>query len=160
MESQYQQCKAVFGVYYCSVCVLIDNDVNKQIYHCEGCGICRIGARQNFFHCSVCIGCISIFDLATHQCQEGLMRSKCPICLEELFSSTKQCQAAKCGHYIHSVCLSEMLKANLYKCPQCCKALVNMQSAYQRLNEEISLVPMPEEYRDLVVQIHCNECNL
>jgi len=88
------------------------------------------------------------------------MRGQCSVCLEELFSSTTTSQPAKCGHYIHGKCLKELLKANIYKCPTCCKALVDLSEYYSSLEEEIASVQMPEEYRDLEVEILCNDCNL
>lgn len=41
--------------YYCSICKLWSDDVNKHIYHCDDCGICRVGRglEKDFFHCKV-----------------------------------------------------------------------------------------------------------
>lgn len=41
--------------YYCSICKLWSDDVNKPIYHCDDCGICRVGhgLDKDFFHCKV-----------------------------------------------------------------------------------------------------------
>lgn len=41
--------------YYCDVCKLWDDDLQKSIYHCNDCGICRIGKGlgKDFFHCKV-----------------------------------------------------------------------------------------------------------
>jgi RING finger/CHY zinc finger protein 1 len=52
-----------------------------------------------------------------------------------------------------------MLKAGVYKCPVCCKALINLSRYYADLEEEIAQVQMPEEYREMQVNIHCNDCN-
>lgn len=48
-------CGARAAWYYCNVCKLWDDDVNKSIYHCDDCGICRIGAGlgKDFIHCKV-----------------------------------------------------------------------------------------------------------
>lgn len=45
--------------YYCNVCKLWSDDVNKHIYHCDDCGICRVGRglEKDFFHCKV-RGCL------------------------------------------------------------------------------------------------------
>lgn len=42
--------------YYCNICKLWSDDVNKHIYHCDECGICRVGRglEKDFFHCKVC----------------------------------------------------------------------------------------------------------
>lgn len=41
--------------YYCGICKLWSDDVNKPIYHCDECGICRVGhgLDKDFFHCKV-----------------------------------------------------------------------------------------------------------
>lgn len=41
--------------YYCNICKLWSDDVNKPIYHCDECGICRVGhgLDKDFFHCKV-----------------------------------------------------------------------------------------------------------
>ena len=41
--------------YYCGVCKLWDDDLEKSIYHCNDCGICRVGEGlgKDFFHCKV-----------------------------------------------------------------------------------------------------------
>lgn len=44
--------------YYCGICKLWSDDVNKPIYHCDDCGICRVGhgLDKDFFHCKVRFG--------------------------------------------------------------------------------------------------------
>ncbi|KAG8528069.1 uncharacterized protein KY384_006985 [Bacidia gigantensis] len=46
-------CDQVASWYYCDVCKLWDDDVEKDIYHCNDCGICRVGKGigKDFFHC-------------------------------------------------------------------------------------------------------------
>lgn len=41
--------------YYCDICKLWDDDLQKHIYHCNDCGICRLGQGlgKDFFHCKV-----------------------------------------------------------------------------------------------------------
>lgn len=52
--------------YYCNICKLWSDDVNKPIYHCDECGICRVGhgLDKDFFHCKVGI-------LLLHRDQRG-----------------------------------------------------------------------------------------
>ena len=38
-------CKIKFGVYYCNICHLYENE-NTEIYHCDKCNICRKGKRN------------------------------------------------------------------------------------------------------------------
>lgn len=49
-------CGECAAQYYCNICKLWSDDVNKPIYHCEDCGICRVGhgLDKDFFHCKVC----------------------------------------------------------------------------------------------------------
>ena len=49
------RCHECTAWYYCDVCKLWDDDVEKSIYHCNECGICRIGEGlgKDFFHCKV-----------------------------------------------------------------------------------------------------------
>lgn len=49
-------CGECAAQYYCNVCKLWSDDVNKPIYHCDDCGICRVGhgLDKDFFHCKAC----------------------------------------------------------------------------------------------------------
>lgn len=49
------KCGESAASYYCSVCKLWSDDVDKHIYHCDECGICRVGhgLEKDFFHCKV-----------------------------------------------------------------------------------------------------------
>lgn len=48
-------CSRSAAHYYCNVCKLWNDDVEKNIYHCDDCGICRVGRGlgKDFFHCKV-----------------------------------------------------------------------------------------------------------
>lgn len=50
------KCGESAAQYYCNICKLWSDDVNKPIYHCDECGICRVGhgLDKDFFHCKVC----------------------------------------------------------------------------------------------------------
>lgn len=49
------KCNESAASYYCSICKLWSDDVDKHIYHCDECGICRVGhgLEKDFFHCKV-----------------------------------------------------------------------------------------------------------
>lgn len=49
------KCGESAASYYCSICKLWSDDVDKHIYHCDECGICRVGhgLEKDFFHCKV-----------------------------------------------------------------------------------------------------------
>lgn len=49
------KCGESAASYYCSICKLWSDDLDKHIYHCDDCGICRVGhgLEKDFFHCKV-----------------------------------------------------------------------------------------------------------
>lgn len=49
------ECGESAASYFCNICKLWSDDVNKHIYHCDDCGICRVGRglEKDFFHCKV-----------------------------------------------------------------------------------------------------------
>jgi RING finger/CHY zinc finger protein 1 len=76
-----------------------------------------------------------------------------------MHTSRKALHVPKCGHILHKSCLDRLISnGHTYTCPTCNKALFDMNSYYSRLEQEIQATPMPEEYRSLVVEILCNEC--
>ena len=52
---QCRDCGERAAWYYCGVCKLWDDDLEKYIYHCDDCGICRLGKGlgKDFYHCKV-----------------------------------------------------------------------------------------------------------
>lgn len=52
------ECGESAASYYCNICKLWSDDMNKHIYHCDDCGICRVGRglEKDFFHCKVRLG--------------------------------------------------------------------------------------------------------
>lgn len=152
-SSSCQQCLIRFGIYCCLICKLHD-DIDKEQYHCEKCGLCRIG--RNNYHCDKCNIC-RVSDIE-HICN-NFKDSQCPICFEELFSSTTEFfSLSKCGHSMHKSCFLEYSKSS-FKCPLCNKSYLNLDSYNQILKEEVENTPMPEEYKNIKVTIICNECN-
>jgi len=83
-------CGTQFGDYFCKSCTLYDSSSSsKGIFHCDGCGVCRTGGAENFFHCDECNACISIKVKDEHRHIEDATKRDCPICLQEMFSSTE-----------------------------------------------------------------------
>lgn len=153
-------CKIKFGNYYCSICNLFD-DSDKGQYHCSKCNICRVGGKDNFFHCSECNMCLSKNIQEEHQIKcnkKNYFKENCAFCQEDMFTSIKPVQIVKCGHVFHSHCLIENLKKNNYKCPYCFKAIIDVTEMYKFMDHEIESVQMPDEYKDTVFNIFCNEC--
>jgi RING finger and CHY zinc finger domain-containing protein 1 len=92
----------------------------------------------------------------THRCIEKRLKQNCPVCLDDLFSSTKGISFLPCHHAIHSSCFQEMIKNKSFKCPLCNKLMLELDN--ELLDLEIQNTPMPDEYKDLKVNILCNEC--
>jgi RING finger/CHY zinc finger protein 1 len=148
------ECGSLFGAYFCEVCNLYDDDLSKQQFHCHECGICRVGGRENFFHCSTCGACYSVELRNNHVCVPNSMQRDCPICYEYLFDSLQAPQVLRCGHTIHRKCLEAYSTHGGYTCPLC-----NMREAWNVLDEEIRLTPMPDEYAACRVPVLCNDCH-
>lgn len=152
-----KHCHQSLARYYCAVCNLWDDDPNKEIFHCDECRICRRGRRDQYIHCIRCAGCIKTDCFDTHKCLEGSLQSSCPICSENLFSTTTPVMFMPCGHAIHFICHQEHTK-NSYQCPICLKSLSNMSHFFQRIDELMANQKMPEEYEKVRAQILCNDC--
>lgn len=147
-----EDCSALMGIFYCEVCHLL-TDIDREIYHCYKCGMCRVGGRDNFKHCDkcgVCVpknsdhgNCMNIYD--------------CPICMEDIKTSTLGFMKMRCGHYIHSYCFKGLIENDI-KCPTCLRCIVDPEKYNDAMEREINLTPMPKEYDDMMVKIMCNEC--
>lgn len=150
-------CKKNFGRYFCAVCKFWDNDPNKSIYHCEFCGLCRIGKGLgiDFQHCKKCDACLSMASFDTHKCVENKLKGNCPICHDEMFTSVLPVSILDCSHAIHTSCLTDYLKTN-FKCPLCNKTIGRF--SWRRMDRAINDTPMPPEYRNVLVTVHCNDC--
>jgi len=150
-------CDTVFGsAHFCAVCKLYD-DTNKGQFHCEGCGICRVGGRDQYTHCFTCGLCLPR-DKA-HKCIQDTSHNNCPVCMEDIHNSRDGAHIPPCSHLLHYKCYSEMLDQGLYACPTCGLAMVDMSSAWRRVDREVQSTPMPREYADLHRVILCRDCN-
>lgn len=156
-------CKVQFAETYCETCKLWDNEGTKKgIFHCDDCGICRVGGRENFFHCSSCGACYGLALKDNHRCIEKAMQSDCPVCLENLFTSTKVVSVLPCGHTIHHACL-EILRRDgeglrSMRCPICQRTLLqNPQAVWDHLRRTQRLYPLDPPDRKKV-EISCHDC--
>lgn len=154
-------CKEVMGDYYCNSCKLWSDDPDKPIYHCEECDICRVGHGHGIdtFHCEKCGICMALTVKDNHKCIEKAANSGCPICLEDLFSSTKPTVFMPCGHPIHSFCFKEYTK-RFYRCPICAKSIFDTSALFRMVDEEIRCEVLPPELANKRVRIVCQDCHL
>lgn len=152
-------CQSELANYYCLKCKLYDNDPTKDIYHCDKCGICRLGLGlgKDFYHCDECNICLSIDLKERHRCLSNTTHCNCPICNEYLFTSVNKVVFMKCGHLIHQSCYDELSKHS-YKCPICKKTVVNVETQFRILDQEIRQLPLPAPYSSWRCIISCNDC--
>lgn len=153
-------CKKQLSRYYCDICKFHDDDPTKNIFHCPDCGICRIGKGIGIdvFHCKKCGTCLGLSLKDSHICIENNLRSNCPICHSDLFSSREGSMLLKCGHAMHTSCFHEFIKSYSYKCPLCGKSIADLSSSWQRLDQDIAAQPMLPEYAKAKCEIYCNDC--
>jgi hypothetical protein len=111
VSNQCTSCEATFARYFCSVCVFYDNSPDKDVYHCDDCGICRVGKGlgKDNFHCEKCNACVSMESRDNHKCIAKSLDANCPICSVYLFTSTDPVVFMRCGHTMHSHCMSIFL---------------------------------------------------
>nr|XP_048702783.1 RING finger and CHY zinc finger domain-containing protein 1 isoform X2 [Caretta caretta] len=140
-QQSCEDCSSMFGEYYCGICHLFDKD--KKQYHCEKCGICRIGPKEDFFHCSKCNLCLALSFQGKHK---------------DIHTSRVGAHVLPCGHLLHRTCYEDMLKEG-YRCPLCMHSALDMSRYWRQLDDEVAQTPMPTEYRNMMVEILCNDCS-
>mmetsp|Transcript_25273 Transcript_25273/g.49446 ORF Transcript_25273/g.49446 Transcript_25273/m.49446 type:complete len:150 (-) Transcript_25273:199-648(-) len=92
-----------------------------------------------------------------HKCFRGSMDADCPVCGEYMFTSTRPVRFMQCGHCIHSQCY-EQYSRHHYTCPLCRKSLADMSLWFQRIDQVLQTHVMPEEFKNTMARIHCNDC--
>ncbi|KAI8137260.1 zinc-ribbon-domain-containing protein [Fennellomyces sp. T-0311] len=151
------QCGEQVAQYYCDKCKLWDDNPQNHTYHCDACGICRNGPKDNFFHCPTCNVCMTVSMRNNHRCIERSLESDCPICGEYMFTSRTTVTFMPCGHCIHKPCYTAYSQTS-YQCPTCLKSMTDMSEYFALLDREIAEQPMPQDYKDYVSHIFCNDC--
>lgn len=144
-------CGICFGYYFCAICNIFD-DIDKDYVHCNKCNICRVARGRKIVHCDTCEMCY--MDEFKHKC---INIDDCPICYDSVKTCTSGVRILNCGHKLHTQCYIDLLKTN-YKCPICKKSVADMSQMFQIMDQQISLQQMPEEYKDIKVDIFCNDC--
>ena len=94
-----------------------------------------------------------------HKCVERVSRSNCPVCQEDIHTSRIPSQIPPCNHLIHKTCFDDMVSHGQFACPVCGVSMMNMADVWGVYDQEIAETPMPEEYRDLLANILCRDCN-
>uniref|UniRef100_A0A7S2SN11 Uncharacterized protein n=1 Tax=Mucochytrium quahogii TaxID=96639 RepID=A0A7S2SN11_9STRA len=144
--------------YYCEICRMWSDDENKRVFHCEKCGLCRIGKREDFIHCDKCNLCLPPSLFRDHECVDS--NNNCAICGEFLQTSVVPVTLLRCGHALHSTCFTTAQRKHLFYCPLCRKSFVDPSEVpYQQYEQEIAACEMPEEFRGVIAEVSCNDCN-
>ncbi|KAL8141973.1 hypothetical protein V2J09_015005 [Rumex salicifolius] len=137
-------CQFSMAKHYCRICRLFDDDRLGR-----GLGI-------DFFHCMKCNACMSP-TLLEHVCREKCLEDVCPICHEDMFTSSNPVKALKCGHLMHSSCFKDYTSLH-YACPVCCKSLGDLKVYFAMLDAYLAEERLPDEYRGQTQAILCNDC--
>lgn len=151
-------CGVLFARYYCNVCKLYDDTPGKDIYHCDMCGICRVGKRSENVHCRRCGGCIPREEMSRHRCVKGSLRTCCPICEQDMFSSIQSVVSLRCGHGIHLHCLLKYTR-EYFTCPVCQKTLQDMREVYEQIDEVVKrdkTITIEKERE--IAEVGCYDC--
>jgi RING finger/CHY zinc finger protein 1 len=143
------ECKTIFGEYFCEICRLWRNKID--IYHCVGCGICNKGKKEDFIHCNKCKSCF----YGDHECIGDFISCKCGVCHQPIYQSILEYVIPKCKHPLHKSCEEIWLK-NDYRCPLCKKSLRTMN--WNKYENSLVDQPMPDEYKK-IINIKCNDCD-
>ena len=151
-----EACGIEFAAYFCAVCNFFDDRIERNYYHCDKCGICRVKLVGNdCMHCDTCGTCVSV----NHRCKAEQFHTDCPICLENLFHSTKPAHVPACGHPIHAHCMFQCMQQNRISCPLCRKTMLppeSLQNYNEYMDTLISSAPIQEE---IAFVIRCNDCD-
>ncbi|KAL0375016.1 UNVERIFIED_CONTAM: E3 ubiquitin-protein ligase RZFP34 [Sesamum radiatum] len=75
-----------------------------------------------------------------------------------LFDTPRDTTVLPCGHTIHLNCVKEMERHFQYSCPVCSKSYCDMTRVWERLDQEVASIPMPQMYQNKMVWILCNDC--
>lgn len=160
VNKECKNCHAIMGEYYCSICKFWNDDKEQDLFHCDKCGICRKGKKEEHFHCEKCNTCLSISLKNSHRCIDNSLKNDCPVCGEDLFTSTIPVSMLKCGHSLHRECLNKYLLSQQYQCMLCKKSICDMTEHWEHIDDFLKTQEMPEEYKDMEATVFCNDCEM
>lgn len=155
-------CGNRFARYFCSVCNFFENAPDRPVYHCPHCGICRRGRGLGIdnFHCNQCGACVSMQSKDHHKCIRRGLHAPCPVCREDMFTSTEPSVYMRCGHSMHASCFREYTKT-YFKCPYCAVSLTDMSDYYKRIDNIVENTPTQVDAQSVETtrtSILCNDC--
>jgi len=148
-------CGIQFAAYFCAACNFFDDRIERNYYHCDKCGICRVKGNADFVHCDHCGTCVASLE---HKCKAERFHTDCPICLENLFHSTKPATVLPCGHPMHAHCQLNCMQQNRLSCPLCRKTMLPPDSLQQYNAMMDALIEANPNQEELAFAGKCNDC--
>lgn len=141
--------------YACKKCIIFDNS-NKYKYHCNNCNICHTEQKSELKECKKCKVCY--LKKMKHICfNKG---DECTICFDKLDNDI--IVNLSCGHIIHNKCYTELIK-NTYKCPLCCKTILDMSREFKLIDKKIEIENEESSADKKIIDmknIYCNDCEI
>ena len=156
-------CNIKFGEYFCKKCTN-HNNFDNNLFHCNKCEMCIQGDKKEFRHCDSCNMCLHISIINNHKCIADRNMSNCPICHDQISDSAIAPMILEsCNHIIHVDCFSKYMRHG-YKCPICSKTITDF-GFYKDIFTDFDNIleyernEIPEEFKNTMVKISCNDCN-
>ncbi|KAL1639636.1 hypothetical protein SLS58_007695 [Diplodia intermedia] len=120
----------------------------------EFCRSCQV--RSAWYYCDICKLWDNDSSKSIYHCADY---ADCPICKDYMFTSSTDVVSMKCGHYMHRNCYDAYMQTD-YKCPMCKKSAVNMELQWRKVRDAVDSQPMPAQFADTKVVVHCNDCSV
>lgn len=139
--------------YSCLKCHIITN--KKNYTHCDKCGKCYNHKSNNIIHENNI--CFLKEENKLNKSFKINLQEECSICFSKFSNKLDIIKKLSCGHFLHNGCYEELIKTS-YKCPVCCKTILNMANEFEELQKEIEKTELSELYREYI-NIYCNDCN-
>jgi len=136
--------------YSCLKCHIVTN--KKNYTHCSKCNKCYNYKSNNIIHINNM--CFIKDDLKNNG--KINLKEDCSICFSKFENKLDVLKQLKCGHVLHNCCYEELIKTS-YKCPICCKTILNMSEEFNILKKEINNTELSDLYREKL-SIYCNDC--
>lgn len=151
-----QQCKTIFGEYYCAICKLWSTGVD--IYHCHKCGDICLRGRQEIDnkHCDTCGYCMPISRFNEHACCK-YGDEICAMCLEDFKGCLGDVERTKCGHLFHMSCMEKYIGHDVC-CPICRKTLFDMSERWDEIDLLKITEVIPDDFKSWRIRFQCNDC--
>ena len=76
-----------------------------------------------------------------------MSQSNCPVCQEDLHTSSEPCQIPPCNHLVHKSCFDRLLDNRIFYCPICSKSLMDLSPLWSLMYQQIEKHPMQGKFQ-------------